>query len=503
LKGRTYRVERTIDVQEGLEPLADLVEAGGTSVHDRATRKPRSIASPRLYFAPSVAVYLTFGIILIIVGLMTITTLLDIRSKRHDEELALEDRSRVLATAASNTLAGSLRTRDVETLNELARVIWGQADVAYVKVYDAKGELLLGPGPDQFPPAGIFDQSVPESIRGFQTRVEPEPGLLKVTTPSLAAAEVVGFIQFGLSTDRIDDEINALTVSRVKTTLVLTAVGAVSSVLLATFFMQPIRRLVRATEDLAGGRLETRLDPLRGREMRELGESFNRMADELQMMIRELEASRLRIVTGQESVRREIATHLHGSVQGSLLAMKVDLDEVATNSELDKETAERLENISRALAEVAQNEIANVSRRLYPTIIRRGLVTSLQSLFDRFESSLSLKVSIDDFLKPGGEMSTAVPEQTRLAAYRIADEALTNVVKHAPRSIVFIEVQLKSNCVILTIRDEGPGFDPGAAVGGLGLTTMQDHAGAVGGQATVMSIPGEGTEVQARLPIQS
>jgi two-component system NarL family sensor kinase len=269
------------------------------------------------------------------------------------------------------------------------------------------------------------------------------------------------------------------------------------------FFMQPIRRLVRITEALALGRLDARVAPLRGREMRELGESFNRMADELQIMIRELQESRLRIVTGQESVRREIATHLHRSVQGSLLAMKADLDELARRPNIDDEAVGRIQNVSRALTKVTQDEIAAVSRRLYPAIIRRGLVTSLQSLVDRFESTLSLELTIDERMKPGGEAGVAVPEQTRLAAYRIADEALTNVVKHAPRSSVLIDVRLESEAVILVVRDNGPGFELTPTSGGLGLVSIQDHAGAVGGRAAVTSSPGRGTEVRAILPLHT
>jgi signal transduction histidine kinase len=129
-------------------------------------------------------------------------------------------------------------------------------------------------------------------------------------------------------------------------------------------------------------------------------------------------------------------------------------------------------------------------------------VPSLQSLFDRFESSLSLEVHIDDRLRPSAE-SVLVPEQTRLAAYRIADEALTNAVKHAPRSHVRIELELSGEDVIMTIRDNGPGFDPAVVSSGLGLTALQDQAGAVGGLVTLKSKPGEGTEVRAILPLES
>jgi signal transduction histidine kinase len=182
--------------------------------------------------------------------------------------------------------------------------------------------------------------------------------------------------------------------------------------------------------------------------------------------------------------------------------MKVELDDLAKEPSIDEAAAVRLQKLSRELDDVTQNEIAGVSRRLYPAIVRRGLVPSLQSLFDRFDTSLSLDVHIDERLKQIGDANSHIPETTRLAAYRIADEALTNVVKHAPKCHVDVGVALDSGCVTLTVRDDGPGFDPDEVSGGLGLTSMQDHAGAVGGTCSLTSKPGEGTAIYARLPIQ-
>ena len=467
----------------------------------------------RLHFSPGVAAYLTGSIVLIIVGLMTVMTLVDIGAKRGDEYAALEERGRVLAIASSNVLAPSIRDvaaspraadREAATtaLGEITRVLWGQADVTYVKIFDAGGQLLIGPAQDQYPPGGIYDPRVPELAAGYRTSVEPEDGYLKMTTPTLTAAELVGYLEFGLSTARIDDEIGDLRRDRIETTLLLIAIGVGASILLANLFARPIHKLVRATEDLAGGDLDTRVERLPGREMKELGESFNRMADELQTKIRELQDSRLRIVTGQEGVRRELAEHLHGSVQGNLLAIKVEIDEFSRRTELPPEMANRLRELAAALSRITQSEIAAVSRRLYPAIIRMGLVPSIQSLLDRFVTSLSLDVHIDERLSPRAETLIEVPEPTRLAVYRITDEALTNAVKHAPKSAVAVDLRLEGNSLELLIQDDGPGFDADAASDGLGLAAIQDHAGAVGGVATVSSRPGAGTKVQARLPLQ-
>ena len=96
----------------------------------------------------------------------------------------------------------------------------------------------------------------------------------------------------------------------------------------------------------------------------------------------------------------------------------------------------------------------------------------------------------------------SVPEQVKLAVYRIAEEALTNVVKHAKAGKVTVWLDASGEGWLrLTVRDDGQGFDAQSAPGGLGVATMRDYADAVGGQCVVHSAPGVGTEVTAVLPL--
>jgi signal transduction histidine kinase len=95
-----------------------------------------------------------------------------------------------------------------------------------------------------------------------------------------------------------------------------------------------------------------------------------------------------------------------------------------------------------------------------------------------------------------------ISEQVRLAAYRIAEEALTNVVKHTKASKVNIWLRLlDGDWLCLTLRDNAQGFDLENTSGGRGLLMMQDYAEVVGGKCIVQSAPGEGTEVTAILPL--
>jgi signal transduction histidine kinase len=220
---------------------------------------------------------------------------------------------------------------------------------------------------------------------------------------------------------------------------------------------------------------------------------------------REIEAlreSRSRIVAAQEGIRREIASHLHGPVQGRLLGLHAQLDSLAGSEQLAPEEAARLKAIAQDLRRVIQEDISLLSRRLYPAIVRRGVVPSLQSLSDRFETTLDIRLGFDERLTSEERLNPSlVSEQTRLAAYRITEEALTNVLKHAGAGSVEIDAAIMDNKLALSIRDDGKGYILDERPLGLGVTSMLDYAEAVGGICDIKSAPGAGTCVSAVLPV--
>jgi signal transduction histidine kinase len=201
-------------------------------------------------------------------------------------------------------------------------------------------------------------------------------------------------------------------------------------------------------------------------------------------------------------VRREIAQHLHGRVQGRLLALRAQLHGLAQQDGLPPEALHSLRSVVDEMGLVIQRDIATLSRRLYPSIVRRGLVPGLQSLVDQFEAVLDVTLRIDEEIVARESANRAVlAEKTRLTAYRIVEEALGNVVKHANATRVAVEVESASDGWLqVSVRDNGDGFDLDHASLGLGLAAMQDYAEAAGGLCALDSQPGRGTSVSLRLP---
>lgn len=271
---------------------------------------------------------------------------------------------------------------------------------------------------------------------------------------------------------------------------------------LARSMAAPIRQLQMGAARIGAGALAERIHVRTGDELQELAGSFNAMADQLEKQIEALRESRARVVAVQEGVRRDIASHLHGRVQGQLLALRGRLQEALEGGASQPEHTQAVSEVAEGIGRVAQEEISVLSRRLYPAMLRRGLTPALHSLVDQFELVLPVKADVHEGV---GSLERAdpgsIPEGVRLAAYRIVEEALGNALKHAHASAVIVEAEIHSGEKLrIAVRDNGRGFNPGEPRDGLGLMAMQDYAAAVGGVCEFRSSAGQ-TEIVAVFPV--
>ena len=216
----------------------------------------------------------------------------------------------------------------------------------------------------------------------------------------------------------------------------------------------------------------------------------------------ELRSSRQRIVAAQESTRRDIAQQLHGSVQNRLVMLILRMKELETK-EPTAETLEVITDLRSKFEELLETEIRSISHQLYPTILRRGLIPALESLGDRFERIFPVRLELEEGLREQERSDhNLVPEPVRLTAYRIVEEAVSNVVKYAQATQVTIAVDTPAEGRIrLRIQDDGEGFDVDKLGDGLGLAGMRDYVEVGGGELSIRSAPGDGTEVTATLPL--
>ena len=216
----------------------------------------------------------------------------------------------------------------------------------------------------------------------------------------------------------------------------------------------------------------------------------------------EMQRSRQRIVSAQESLRKEIAQLLHGSVQNRLIFLVLRLKQLEATAE-PKGVALELTDLREKFEELLEQEIRSIVHQLYPYILRRGFVPALQSMGDQIESVILIEMDLDqELVRKERADRSLIPEQAKLAAYRIAEEALTNVVKHANASKVSVRLETPfGGWFRLTVQDDGQGFAVEESLEGMGIVGMRDYAEASGGECVILGAPGKGTQVTATLPL--
>ena len=219
--------------------------------------------------------------------------------------------------------------------------------------------------------------------------------------------------------------------------------------------------------------------------------------DALQMFSR-------RLIEAQEDERRRIARELHDQIGQVLTAVKMNLhtvQQVSQASEIGCYIKDNIETVDEAL-----RLVRDLSVELRPPVLDDfGLVTALRWYVDRYTKRTGLEVDLVFELPDENERFF---RELETACFRIAQEALTNVVRHAQASHVLLQLVKDGNVLLLSIMDNGVGFDveslrkraPRAAT--LGLISMQERAHAAGGEIEIDSVISRGTEVRFRLILE-
>jgi signal transduction histidine kinase len=212
-----------------------------------------------------------------------------------------------------------------------------------------------------------------------------------------------------------------------------------------------------------------------------------------------VESDRLRQqVESAERERQRWARELHDEALQGLAAIRISLA-TALQSKGERR-ADRIESAAEETMvrlEGQINELNRLINDLRPAALERlGLAGALKALAE--ESSFRGRVEIEARIDLPDEASG---DEERLV-YRLVQEALTNVLKHASASRVELTAEEADGAIRIVVRDDGRGFDPNTGGGGRGLRGMRERIELLGGEIAVSSRPGEGTEVSARVPLQ-
>jgi two-component system sensor histidine kinase UhpB len=219
----------------------------------------------------------------------------------------------------------------------------------------------------------------------------------------------------------------------------------------------------------------------------------------LRQAAQDLHALTRKLVQAEEAERRRIAGELHDRVGQQLSALNINLDLISRDASLAPATRKRLED-SIGLVDGTLQSIESVMAELRPPLLDEyGLAAALGWHAEEFSRRAGIAVSVEDTAQ---EAVQGLRVEAALALFRIAQEALNNVLKHAHARNVTLEISKVENQVVLAVHDDGQGFDVSRARRGRwGMTTMRERAEAAGGSLRLQSAPGEGTRVEATVPL--
>ncbi|MBI2947471.1 MAG: hypothetical protein HYY23_07485 [Verrucomicrobia bacterium] len=231
-----------------------------------------------------------------------------------------------------------------------------------------------------------------------------------------------------------------------------------------------------------------------------IGAIFSNRMSQLKQFGAQQTAFSRQLIESQEAERKRIAVELHDSLGQSLLMIKNRVVLALRKDTSAESMREQLDHISRTVSGAVQ-EVRRISHALRPAHLERlGLTRVMQALADDTAETGQVQVELDLANLDG----LFRPEQS-ISIYRIVQESLNNVLKHARASLVRISTRLEPGWLWLHLEDNGAGFDPRAAEGakstGLGLLGIEERVRHLGGTFELESSPGRGTRLIIAIPV--
>jgi signal transduction histidine kinase len=213
----------------------------------------------------------------------------------------------------------------------------------------------------------------------------------------------------------------------------------------------------------------------------------------------ELRSLTARLLTAHEEEGKRVARELHDDLIQKLAVLAIRIEWLEHHlPDSPQLTREQLRSLSRRVAEVTA-DVRRMARQLHPSILEDlGLAAAIQSYANHFAKRERVTVKFT-----ARDLPESLSQDISLCLYRVAQESLSNVAKHARTKEAAITVASSQDGVSLSVKDAGVGFNPGSVTGkgGLGLISMQERVRLVNGNLSVSSRRGSGTEVSVWIPL--
>jgi len=219
-----------------------------------------------------------------------------------------------------------------------------------------------------------------------------------------------------------------------------------------------------------------------------------RLSEALRARLDDLRAAQKRLVSAQDEERRKLERNIHDGAQQQLVALAVKARLARTLTERDPAKAGEMLVQIEAETHDALEDLRDLARGIYPPLLAdKGLEAALES--QARKATVPVRVDADGVGR--------FPQEMEAAVYFSALEVLQNTAKYAEATAATVTIRRTDHRLTFSVADDGKGFDPASNVYGTGLQGIADRLGALEGELTVESLPGRGTVVSGRLPLDA
>jgi signal transduction histidine kinase len=446
------------------------------------------------------------GIVLALVLLLGVGTTLQVRARSQQ---ALVDRLKEQSVAVGRDMAARatdlILINDLYTLHRLLdEAQQNNPDVHYAFIVDEQGRVLAHTFGHGFPGGLLEANAAPSDQHHHTVALETDAGRIWDTAVPIFEGRA-GTARVGLSEQSVNRTVETLTGQMLLTTVIVSAIGVGAAIALTWLVTRPLLQLTIATEAVGRGDFSQRVRPWAADEIGDLALAFNEMTADLAKAEQErAEREQLRsqllekVIEAQEEERKRIARELHDETGQALTSLIVHLKRMNEDCRVPA-LEPQMDELRRLIAGTLDG-VHNLSLELRPKALDDlGLEAALQ----RYVKDWRERHEIEVDLVVVGMDEQRLPTPVETALYRIIQEGLTNVARHARAQSVSIMLERRNQRVRAIIEDDGVGFNPEqiGKVERLGIYGMQERVELLGGTLVIESAPGQGTSVFAEVSV--
>lgn len=446
------------------------------------------------------------GIVMALVLMMGVGATLQVRAMSRQALVArLQGQSVAIGRDLAARATDLILINDLYTLQRLLEETQqNNPDVRYAFIVDEQNRVLVHTFGGGFP-AGLLEANVaPEEKHHNTLALHTDEGPVWDTAVPIFEGRA-GTARVGLSEESVNATVESLTGQMLLTTVLVAAAGVAAALILTWLVTRPILQLKEAAQAVGRGDFSHRVRPWAADEIGDLALAFDAMTNDLAQAERErAERDQLRtqllekVIEAQEEERKRIARELHDETGQALTSLMVRLKHIHEACPAPA-LLPQIEELRELLADTLDG-VHNLSLELRPKILDDlGLEAALQ----RYVRDWRARHGVEADLVVLGLVEDRLPPPVETALYRIVQEGLTNVARHARAQTVSILLERRDDRVRAIIEDDGVGFDPAQALNAerLGIYGMRERVELLGGTLTIESAPGQGTSIFAEVAV--